>query len=111
VQEPGLEKHEWETEWEGLEPLLVDSPSEALPEVDDLVGRMMEARGFALSEAPGEEPTEPETTREFAEARRITRLVDAGETVDPGDVGLAVTAYRNLYGYLLELGPASLGAG
>jgi len=47
--------------------------------------------------------------REFEEARRITRLVDAGERVDPGDIGVAVTAYRNLYEYLLTLGPASLG--
>jgi hypothetical protein len=109
VQEPGLDKHEWETEWQGLEPLLADAPSEALGELDDLVARMMEARGFALSEEPGEDTAEPETTREFAEARRIMRLVDAGEPVDPGDVGLAVSSYRNLYAYLLELGPASLG--
>jgi hypothetical protein len=106
VQEPGLDKHEWETEWQGLEPLLVDSPAEALPEVDDLVARMMEARGFELEPRPGENLTEPETVAEFAEARRIARLVEAGEPVDPGDVGLAVSAYRNLYAYLLELGPA-----
>ena len=111
MQEPGLDKHEWETEWQGLEPLVADSPAEALPEVDDLIARMMEARGFPLTESPAEDATEPETIREFAEARRITRLVEAGEAVDPGDVGLAVTAYRNLYGYLLEIGPASLGPG
>ena|SRR5436190_12166769 len=109
VQEPGLDRHEWETEWQGLEPLIADSASEALGEVDDLVARMMEARGFPLAESPGEETAEPETVREFEEARRITRLVDAGERVDPGDIGVAVTAYRNLYEYLLTLGPASLG--
>jgi len=111
VQEPGLDKHEWETEWQGLEPLLADSPAEVLPEVDDLVARMMEARGFPLTESPAQDATEPETIREFGEARRITRLVEAGEAVDPGDIGLAVTAYRNLYRYLLEIGPASLGPG
>jgi hypothetical protein len=111
VQEPGLDKHEWETEWQGLEPLLADSPAEALPEVDDLVARMMEARGFPLAEQPDGTTTEPETVREFVEARRITQLVDAGESVDPGDVGLAVTGYRNLYAYLLDIGPASLGPG
>jgi len=111
VQEPGLDRHEWETEWQGLEPLVADSPSEALAELDDLLARMMEARGFPLAEAPGEETAEPETVREFEEARRITRLVEAGERVDPGDIGLAVTAYRNLYDYLLAIGPASLGPG
>ena len=111
MQEPGLDKHEWESEWQGLEPLLADSPSEALAEADDLVARMMEARGFPLEESELADSPEPETVREFAEARRITRLAEEGEAVDPGDVGLAVTAYRNLYAYLLELGPASRGPG
>jgi hypothetical protein len=109
VQEPGLDRHDWETEWEALEPELADSPAEALGDVDDLVARMMEARGFPLTETAADDMSEPETVREFVEARRITRLVDAGETVDPGDIGLAATAYRNLYHYLLELGPATLG--
>jgi hypothetical protein len=37
VVEPGLDRHEWETEWQGLAPLVVDSPSEALPELDAAV--------------------------------------------------------------------------
>jgi hypothetical protein len=109
VHEPGLDKHDWETEWQALEPLLADSPGETLPELDDLVARMMEARGFPLTESPVEETIEPETVREFMEARRIMRLVDAGERVDPGDIGVAVTSYRSLYEYLLELGPDTLG--
>lgn len=111
VQEPGLDRHDWETEWEDLEPQLADSPGEALGELDDLVARMMEARGFPLADTEAEDTAEPETVREFMEARRIMRLVDAGERVDPGDIGLAVTAYRDLYRYLLELGPATLGPG
>ena len=107
MQEPGIDKHEWETQWQGLEPLIADSPSESLPEVDELIASMMELRGFPLGERPGEETAEPETVREFVEARRITRLVEAGETVDPGDVGLAVQAYRNLYAYLSDLGPTA----
>jgi hypothetical protein len=102
VVEPGLDRHEWETEWQGLEPLVVDSPIEALPELDGLVERMMVARGYPVDEAAALEATEPEVVAEFLEARRITRLVDGGETVAPGDVGAAVTAYRNLYEYLLE---------
>jgi len=101
-----LDKHEWDTEWQGLEPLLADSPAEALPELDALVARMMEARGFPLTETEAEDTAEPDTVREFAESRRIMRLLDSGETVDPGDVALAVNGYRNLYHYLLELGPA-----
>jgi hypothetical protein len=109
VQELGVDRHQWESEWESLEPLVADAPAEALPELAGLVARMMEARGLSLEEHEGEGLTEPETTREFMEARRVALLVDAGETVDPGDVGLAVQAYRSLYEQLLDAGPTSLG--
>ena len=104
VQEPGLDEHEWVTEWEQIEPELRESPTEALSEADDLVGRMMEARGFPLSEQDGEELAEPETVREFEEAHRVRLLIDSGESFDPGDVAVAVEAYRSLYTYLLEYG-------
>jgi hypothetical protein len=103
--EPGVDRHEWETEWQALEPLVADSPAEALPELDGLIERMMVARGLPLSEDAVEEPPEP-VLAEFLEARRITRLADSGETVDPGDIGAAVAGYRNLYEQLLEAHPA-----
>jgi hypothetical protein len=107
VLEPGLDKHEWESEWQVIDPLLSESPTEALSEADDLIARMMEARGFPLREREGEDTTEPETVREFVEARRVAQQIDSGESYDPGDVAMAVEAYRALYGYLLELGPSS----
>src|SRR3954471_12797472 len=110
MQEPGVDEHEWISEWEDIDPLLRESPTEALGEADDLVARMMEARGFPLHERDGESVAEPETVREFVEARRITRQVDSGESFDPGDVAVAVESYRSLYAYLLDYGPAP-GAG
>jgi hypothetical protein len=101
VIEPGLDRHEWETEWQGLEPLIVDSPAEALPEVGDLIERMMRERGLPTEEASAHEAAEPEIVAEFLEARRITNLIERGESIDPGDIGAAVTGYRNLYEYLL----------
>jgi hypothetical protein len=107
VQEPGIDEHEWVTEWEQIEPDLRESPTEALSEVDDLVGRMMEARGLPLLEREGAEVAEPETVREFEEAHRVRLLIDSGESFDPGDVALAVESYRSLYAYLLEYGPTA----
>jgi hypothetical protein len=100
--EPGRDRHEWETEWQALEPLVVDSPAEALPELDNLVERMMLARGYPIDEESARDSAEPEVVAEFLEARRIARLVDAGADVDPGDIGAAITGYRNLYEYLME---------
>jgi hypothetical protein len=45
VRDPGLDRHEWETKWQGLEPLVADAPTEALPELAALVGRMLGAHG------------------------------------------------------------------
>ena len=104
MEEPGLDRHDWQTEWEQLEPLVVDSPGEALPEVDRLVERMMVERGYPISvqEAEARELDEPEIVAEFLEARRIARLVDEGADVDPGDVAAAISGFRNLYEFLLE---------
>jgi hypothetical protein len=107
MQEPGLDEHEWITEWEGIDPLLNESPTEALSEADDLIARMMEARGIPLEEREGEELTEPETILSFMEARRVVRQIDSGESYDPGDVAVAVETYRELFRELLDYGPTS----
>jgi hypothetical protein len=106
VQEPGLDRHERESEWSDLEEGLRDDPSNALFELDDLVARMLEARGLPLREVDGQTETEPETVRAFADARRVSELVGAGEDVDAGDTTHAVDSYRELYEALLEHGPA-----
>jgi hypothetical protein len=69
--------------------------------VGDLIERMMTERGMPTEEAHAHEAAEPEVVAEYLEARRISNLVERGEPVDPGDVGAAVTGYRNLYEYLL----------
>ncbi|TMJ95345.1 MAG: hypothetical protein E6G60_03440 [Actinobacteria bacterium] len=104
MQEPGLDRHEWETEWAALEPLVVDSPIEALPELERFIEQLMVERGFPISveEAKEREFEEPEILAEFLEAQRIARLVDRGETVDPGDVGAAISGFRSLYEYLVN---------
>jgi hypothetical protein len=106
MEEPGLDKHEWVSEWSDLEERLRDDPSDALFELDELIARMLQARGLPLQERDGETPTEPETVREFTEARRVAQLVGAGEDVDPGDIAHAINSYRELYTALLERGPA-----
>jgi hypothetical protein len=102
VHDPGVDRHEWQTEWHGLEPLVADSPGEALPELDDLVGRMLKAHRCAVDVEHEFEAPEAEIVKEYLEGRRVTRLVEAGERVDPGDVGAAVAAYRFVYDYLTE---------
>ena len=103
VRDPGLDRHEWETEWQALEPLLEDSPAEALPELGDLVERMLLGHNIPIDDEVAEEGIEPEMLRSFREARRITMLVDRGDDVPPGDVGDAIRSYRELYEQLISL--------
>jgi hypothetical protein len=103
MQEPGLDRHEWETEWAQLEPLVVDSPMEALPELDDLVARMLAEAGYPTEteDSVEDEGIEPEVLASFEAAHEIAKQVDRGEDVDPGDVGQAVGLYREIYEHLL----------
>jgi hypothetical protein len=102
--EPGLDRHEWETEWEQLEPLVVDSPVEALPELDDLVQRMLVESGYPVEtpDAVDDEGIDPEVIGSYRAAHEIRMLVDRGEDFDPGDVGQAIGLYREIYQHLLN---------
>jgi hypothetical protein len=100
--EPGLDRHEWESEWQALEEALAEAPADTLPQLDALVARMLEERGFGLDDAAAREGDEREIMAEFLAAREITRLVQHGsEEVSPGDVAAAVNGYRSVFEYLL----------
>src|SRR5436305_13401070 len=100
--EPGLDRHEWESEWQALEEQLADAPAESLPELDDLVARMLDARGFAIGDLVAAEGDDREILAEFLAARETTRLVEGGsDDVSPGDVAAAINGYRAVFDYVL----------
>jgi hypothetical protein len=94
VQEPGLDQHEWQTQWEALEPELADAPAEALPELARLIDDILADRGYEVG-------ADPEIDRELDVAREIVDRLEGGEDVDPGDIGAAVNAYRRVYEQVL----------
>ena len=104
MSEPGLDRHEWESEWEQLEPDLEDSPSEALNELDDLIARMLVESGYPTEtpDSVDDEGIDPEIVVSFLSARAVTRQVDRGGDVDPGDIAQAINDYRDLYYHLLN---------
>ena len=103
--EPGLEREAWVTEWEALEPLVVDAPGEALPEVDRLIRRMLVEAGYPLEEGEiervAEEGIDPEVLASYRAAHDVATRVDRGVGVDPADVGETVRLFRELYEHLL----------
>jgi hypothetical protein len=104
MSEPGLDRHEWESEWEQLEPELESSPSETLHDVDDLIARMLSSAGYPTdtTDEVDDGGIDPEVVVSFLSARAITRQVERGDDVDPGDIAQAVNDYRELYEHLLN---------
>ncbi|MGH3019673.1 MAG: hypothetical protein ACRDNR_05865, partial [Gaiellaceae bacterium] len=91
MQEAGLDRQEWETEWAALEPLVIDSPAEALPELDRLVGRMLGA----------EEGFDPDVLAGYRAGHDIATRADRGDDIDPAEIGQAVGLFRELYEHLV----------
>jgi len=100
--EPGLDRHEWESEWASLEEQIADDPAGSLSDLDDLVYRMLEDHGYAISDPVVREGDDRDIVAEFLAAHEIRQLVDERpDDVSPGDVAAAVNAYRSLYEFLL----------
>jgi hypothetical protein len=100
MQEPGLDRHEWESEMQALEDELHESPEDALPDLADLVERMLIARGYDLEDPVAVAGDDPDVVREYQAARETSDLAEAGNA-DPGDVAQAINGLRAIYDYLL----------
>ena len=87
---------------QALEPELADAPAEALPELGDLVQRMLVERGYDVTDAIVREGEEREVVAEYLAAREVSDRLERGEDVSPGDVGAAVNGLRALYDYLVS---------
>lgn len=102
MDEPGLERHEWESEWESLEDGLRDDPAGTLPELDALVRRMLEESGYDLTDPVEVEGDEREVVAEYLAAQETTLESERGSgTVSPGDVAAAINGYRAVFAHLV----------
>ena len=98
--EPGLNLHDWESEWQQLEPLVRDSPAEALPELHDLIARMLQEREVLDEDLVATEGADPELLASYAAGKEVVDRLDRGETVDPSDIGNMIQEYRGIYEHL-----------
>ncbi|MFN2471928.1 MAG: hypothetical protein ABR583_13270 [Gaiellaceae bacterium] len=94
--EPGIDRHEWESEWQALEEELSAAPAEALPEAAALAERMLIQSGYDIADPVAREGEEREVVAEYLAAREVANRLEAGATVDPGDIGSAIQGLRAL---------------
>jgi hypothetical protein len=98
--EPGMDRHDWESEYEALEDGLRTEPAEALPEFLDLVGRMLEEHGIDVDGAMAE--GDPEVGAAVGRARELVQRLDTGAQVENDDLFQAAAELRGLYRSLLS---------
>ena len=102
MYEPGLNRHEAETEWAALEDDLHTDPVGTLPELDRLVTRMLEEGGFELTDTIVGEGEEREVLAVYTSAHDITAALELDtDGVSPGDVASAISGYRSVFDYLI----------
>ena len=102
MRDPGLDKHRWETEWQQLAEELEDAPAETLPEVADLIERMLRERGFPLDDAVADDGMEPEVIASYRSGRDVATRVERGGDVDPAEIGQAIHNFRDIYEQLID---------
>jgi hypothetical protein len=98
--EPGLDLHDWDSEWQQLEPLVRDAPAEALPELHALIERMLRERGVLDEDLVATEGADLELVATYAAGKDVVDRLERGETVDPSDLGNVIQEYRGLFEYL-----------
>jgi hypothetical protein len=101
VQDPGLARHEWESEMASLEEDLETSPIEALSELDALVARMLEEAGYELHDPVRRAGEEREVVAEYVAAHEITVALERRADISPGDVAAAINGLRAIYDYIV----------
>jgi len=103
MYEPGVDRHEWESEMQGLEDALAENPAETLPELDALVARMLEETGYDVGDPVVREGDEREVVAEYLAAHEITQASERGsEDISPGDVAAAINGYRAVFDHLVS---------
>jgi hypothetical protein len=102
MYEPGLDRQEWESEFQTLEEELHENPAETLPELDALVLRMLEETGYDIADPVVRAGDEREVVAEYLAAHEIMQAVERGsEEISPGDVAAAINGFRAVFDYVI----------
>ena len=102
MYEPGIHRHDWESQWEALQEDLHADPSDALPELDRLVARMLAETGYDLTDPVVREGREREVVADYLAAHEILEAAERGSAeLSAGDVAAAINGYRAVFDHLV----------
>jgi len=96
--EPGLDVHQWESEWASLEDDISDSPETALPLVHELVTRMLKERRILDENLVVAEGADPDWFRTWEAGKELVALLDDLDAeVERQDIVDQIEEYRALF--------------
>ena len=106
LRELAVDEHErFITEWREFQALFVDNPKGAVAGADALVGRVMQARGYPMSnfeqQAADISVSHPRVVDNYRAAREIALREEKGQATTE-DLRSAFQYYRSLFDELLE---------
>ena len=102
MSEPGLDIHEWESEWASLEDDIGDSPETALPYAHELLTRMLKERRILDENFVVTEGTDPEWVKTWQAGDELVRMLDdPGADVACEDIVEQIENHRELFETLL----------
>jgi hypothetical protein len=101
MSEPGLDLHEWESQWAQLQEDAADSPDEALPEIVNLIEQMLADRGFDLENPVVVQDESRDIVSDFFAAREIARAAETTK-IDAEDIQTALDDLVEIHDFLVE---------
>ena len=97
MQEPGLDRHEWESEWASLEEGFADDPAGSLRLTHELIGRMLKERKILDDSFAATETADPELLRPYEAGAELVRNLDEGLDIEEIDIREMLESYRELF--------------
>jgi hypothetical protein len=102
LRDPGIDRHDFASEWESVWPDVATDPREALPELEDILRRMLERHGYVLdSNDPAAQGDEVEILAPYAAIRDMASAIRDGDDVDAGDLAQAIEDAGEIYETLI----------
>jgi hypothetical protein len=101
--DPGVDRHDFAGEWESVWQDVGTDPAESLPNLEDIVKRLLERHGYVLdTDDPAARGEEVEVLAPYWSARETADAIRDGEDVDGGDVAQAIADLSEIYDSLID---------
>jgi len=102
MRDPGVDRHEWEGEWQAFDDDLRTDPAGTLPELDRLVARMLEESGYDLTDPVAADGEEREVLAQYLAAHEIAEAAEGdSDELSPGDFAAAVDGLRAVFDHIV----------